>query len=282
MGFASTCRLAGLGFVVMIPLASAHTTATGEQASPVGKTPAYEVASVRENTNPMPRWNMYFTPDGVHAMDVTLLYALQEAYGIYDDERWSGGPTWIKQRRFDIEAKFDGARYPKPTLEERRAMLQQLLADRFKVAAHREPKEFPLYALVVGKDGPKIAETKPEELHESPVYGAMCTITRGGRGFVEMHGCTTAQLADALTGSGRNDLGRRVVDQTGLTGRYTVALQWTPLDATNAAAGAPSPPDASGPSIFTAVKEQLGLELRPIKGPIDTMVIDRAELPTAN
>jgi uncharacterized protein (TIGR03435 family) len=282
MSFLRWSEFAGFGFLVAVTMAAAQATVTaGQAASTTEKAPRYEVASVKENTNPNPRWNMYFTADGVHAMDVTLLWALHEAYGIYDGELWSGGPTWLNQKRFDIEAKYDVTQYPNLTREQRMEMLQQLLADRFKLVVHKEPKEFPLYALVIAKDGPRMEETKPEDLQRSPMYGVMCV--GGGRGAtMNLKGCTMKQFANDLSGYGPTDLGRRVVDQTGLTGYYTLALHWAPINASNPSAADANAPDAAGPSIFTAVKEQLGLELKPTKGPIDTMVIDHAEMPTEN
>jgi uncharacterized protein (TIGR03435 family) len=269
-------------FAITASLAIAHCRLLAQAlATPTG-IPTYEVASIRQNTNPNPAWSMGFTADGVRAKDVTLLWALHEAYGIYDGDRWSGGPVWLDKARFDIEAKYDVSKYPSLTREQRQAMLQQLLADRFKVVVHHESKEFPLYALVAEKDGQKFEETKTEDLRKSPVYGVMCMNAGGRRGTIEMHGCTTTQFANNLSGYGRLDLGRKVVDQTGLTGYYTFALHWAPVDATNPSSTDLSAPEPSGPSIFTAVKEQLGLELKPIKGPLDTIVIDHAEMPTEN
>jgi uncharacterized protein (TIGR03435 family) len=282
MGYAHAQGLAVFVVILASSTATAQSGSTPIQiTSPAVKTPVYEVASVRENTNPNPRWNMSFTPDGVHATDVTLMWALHEAYGILDDELWSGGPGWINQKRFDIDAKFDITQYPNLTRQERMEMLQQLLADRFKLVVHHEAKEFPLYALVIAKDGPNVAETKPEDLRTNPVYGVMCTNKAGHRGHMEMSGCTLAQFAGNLSGYARNDLGRRVIDETGLTGHYTIALTWSPVD-TNPASTEVSATDASGGSIFTAVKEQLGLELKPINGPLDTIVIDHVEMPSEN
>jgi len=269
-------------FVILVALAIAHFPLYPQTAFTPASTPAYEVASVRQNLNPNPAWSMSFTYDGVRAKDVTLLWALHEAYGIYDSDLWSGGPAWLDKARFDIEAKYDVSKYPIVTLEQRQAMLQQLLADRFKVVVHHEAKEFPVYALVVARHGPKFEETKPEDLRKNPVYGVMCMHTGGHRGAIEMHGCTMTQFANALGGNGRFDLGRKVVDQTGLPGYYTFALHWAPADTPNPSSTGLSAPDPSGPSIFTAVKEQLGLELKPIKAPLDTIVIDHAETPSAN
>jgi uncharacterized protein (TIGR03435 family) len=282
MGFARSCELAGFGLAFAFSVAAAQAPATG-QAAPEGKAPVYEVASVRQNTNPNPRWNMSFTPDGLHAVDITLLWAMGEAYGMPDLSLITGGPAWVDQKRFDIEAKFDVSEYPNPTPERRLEMLQQLLADRFKLAVHREAKESPLYALVVTRGGAKVEETRPEEIQRSRLTGLpVCHVTASRRGSVGLKGCTSADLANLLYGVAKSDLGRRVVDQTGLKGRYTVELHWAPVNTANPTDAASGASDASGPSIFTAVKEQLGLELKPTKGPVDTLVIDHAELPTEN
>jgi uncharacterized protein (TIGR03435 family) len=239
--------------------------------------PQFDVASVRQNLTPEPRWRMSFTDDGVSAQDVTLFYAIEEAYGLYDEQLWAGIPPWIKEKRFDIEARYDVEKYPKITFEQRKAMLQQFLAERFKLAAHHEQKEFPLYALAIAKGGPKFEETKPEDLHIGS-YGPRCDVLRSKMGLTEMKGCSMEQLAHHLTGWTRNDLGRTIVDHTGLTGRYNFSLKWTQ--------DTPSPSSTldtgGGPSIFTALQEQLGLQLRPEKGPLDTIVIDHVEMPTEN
>jgi uncharacterized protein (TIGR03435 family) len=271
----------GLGCSMMFaqsaPVRSTSSpAAVPDSASALG--PRFDVASVRQNLTPEPRWRMSFTDDGVSAKDVTLFYAIEEAYGLYDEQFWSGIPPWITQKRFDIEAKYDVEKYPHIALEQRRAMLQQLLAERFKLVVHHQPKEFPLYALRIAKGGPRFEETKPEDLKISSAYGPMCQVLRSKMGLTEMKGCSMAQLAQNLTGWTRNDLGRTIVDHTGLAGRYNFSLNWTP-DTT-------PPPNSldggGGPSIFTAVQEQLGLLLRPEQGPLDTIVIDHVEMPTGN
>jgi uncharacterized protein (TIGR03435 family) len=271
-----------LVLVIIADLAIAHCPLLAQTAAtPVGN-PKFEVASIRQNNNPNPGWQMYFTADGVHATDVTLLWALHQAYGINDSDLWSGGPAWLDKTRFDIEAKYDVSQYPNLTPEQRQAMLQQLLADRFKVIVHHEQKEVPLYALAIAKSGAKVEKTKEEDLRKSPEYGVMCVRGKGSKGGIKLQGCTMTQFASNLSGYARNDLGRRVVDQTGLAGYYTIALHWSPVDMTNPSTTDLSASETSGPSIFTAVKEQLGMELKPIKGPLDTIVIDHAEMPSEN
>ena len=271
----------GLGFPMMFAQSSpakSNSAPAAVRDSGSAFVPRFDVASVRQNLTPEPSWRMSFTDNGVSAKDVTLLYAVEEAYALYDEQFWSGIPPWIRDKRFDIEAKYDVEKYPHISLEQRRAMLQQLLADRFKLVVHHKQKEFPLYALTIAKGGPKLKETKPEDLHVSSTYGPMCQVLRSKMGSTEMKGCSMEQLAHNLTGWTRDDLGRTIVDHTGLTGRYSFSLTWAPdtLPPSNSL-------DAGGsPSIFTAVQEQLGLLLRPEKGPLNTIVIDHVEMPSEN
>ncbi len=267
------------------PLSFAQSAANAAAAGP-----AFEVASIRQNMNPNPRWHLRLTPDGVDAEDVTLQYVIREAYRVHDDRLWSGGPVWLNQRRFDIRAKFDLSEYPHPSLEERLAMLRQLLADRFKLVVHHETKEFPLYELVVAKRGPKIDESKPQEIEHTGLDGrALCLRVRPSKpGGAAFQGCSMKDLASMLTQIPA--VGRAVVDNTGLTARYTFELYWRRSENPStsiSSASVPSAsisiaPDMSLPSIFTALKEQLGLELKPTKGPLDTIVIDHVEMPTPN
>jgi uncharacterized protein (TIGR03435 family) len=228
---------------------------------------------------------MEFTPDGFTARGVMLRQVIQEAYGVYEEDRMYGGPDWLISEKFDVEAKIDSADaagFRDFTLEQRRLMLQKLLADRFGLAVHHETKELPVYALVVAKNGPKLQESKPDTIYHSQIKGIDGLVTRSGRGHLEAQGLSMTNLANLLHFS----LGRTVVDETGLKGRYDLSLQWTPDDV---AASMPKPADqevaasdSSGPSIFTAVQKQLGLKLEPTKSPLDTIVIDRAEHPSEN
>jgi hypothetical protein len=126
------------GFKVAAQEASATTVSPSSATANLSSdlTPRYDVASIRQDLNPHPSWRMNFTSDGVSAKDVTLFYAIEEAYGFYDDELWSAVPSWTMQTRFDVEAKYDMEKYPHVTLEQRNGMLQQLLAERFKLIVH--------------------------------------------------------------------------------------------------------------------------------------------------
>jgi uncharacterized protein (TIGR03435 family) len=149
-------------------------------------------------------------------------------------------------------------------------MLQAVLAERFQMKVHQEDREAPIYALIVAKNGSKLKEATEAGADSLNVE----------RGQIIGHSLSLQELAKGLTGG---NTGRVVVDRTGLTGKYDFTLTWTPDQG-----AAPPGPDGGatenvpGPSIFTAIQEQLGLKLEPAKGPVKTLVIDHIERPSAN
>jgi uncharacterized protein (TIGR03435 family) len=149
-------------------------------------------------------------------------------------------------------------------------MIQQLLADQFKLVAHTETRQLPVYALVVAnpKTGPKIQPAK--DLNRSISLN---------NGQIKAEGITLEDLAQKLTRSLSDVLGRVVIDQTGLTGRYDLTLKWTSDMTTSTTPN--SEPDAP-PDIFTAIQEQLGLKLESTKAPVPVLVIDHVEMPSEN
>lgn len=202
------------------------------------------------------------------AKNVNVKFLIQQAYGVRDFQI-TGGPGWITTERFDIDAKADGAETP----EQRKPLMQALLKDRFKLEFHNETKDLPMYSLVVAKSGSK--------LKEAPAGGQGPQI-RMGRGMINGQGMNMQLLSMQLS----NQLGRSVTDKTGLTGNYEVKLEWTP----DPSEGGPRPPgaegappvDTAGPTIFTALQEQLGLKLESQKGPVEMIVVDKIEKPTEN
>jgi len=205
-----------------------------------------------------------------------------QAYGI-PEPRILGGPKWLTSERFDIEAKADSSTVDQlRTLgrEQRKlqtqAMFQQLLADRFKLTVHWETRELPVYALVVAKNGPGRHESKESD-------GSSNTSTSSGQ--FTARGISMVEMALTLTQELSRELGRVVIDKTGIAGRYDVTLKWTPDTGTapvnSGTEGIASSPD-SGPSIFTAIQEQLGLKLESAKGPVQVLVIDHVEMPSSN
>ena len=181
----------------------------------------------------------------------------------------TGGPRWISSERYDITAKAE-ADYDKLTVDNMRPLIRSLLANRFQLVIHRETKELPVYALVVAKSGAKLQVNAGAPGPQ--VNGARGQLT-GKKGNMSLF---VAQLASRV--------GRTVVDQTGLKGEYDYTLQWTPDPGRLPAPGLDAPPtaDQNGPSIFTALQEQLGLRLESTKGPVETIVIDHAERASEN
>ena len=236
-------------------------------------------------------------------MLITWAYRLQ-------NYQLGGGPGWIKSDTFDIEARPDlGALTP----DQMSQMVQLLLADRFQLKSHRETREGSVYALVVGKDGPKMKRSldqspfggqrgrggvpepgdagrgargpiafdgpPPERGGGPPPIGG----TRMAPGFVEANGVSIAMLAGMLA----QQLGRSVLDKTNLQGFFDISLEWaTDPNFTGPGPGGVRGPDigvsTTGPSLFTAVEEQLGLRLESAKGPIETLVIDSVQRPSQN
>jgi uncharacterized protein (TIGR03435 family) len=236
--------------------------------------PAFEVASVRPNRSGERGERRDFPAGRFTAASASVKYLLKTAYRV-EDFQISGAPGWFDSDRFDIEAKASG----NPPRAQVLSMLQSLLADRFKLVLHRETRELPVYELVLAKSGPKFKERAcvGQPGPDNPCGGFTVSLVRG-----ELMGrvVPTGDLAEALT----TLLNRTVLDKTTLTGNYGFDLHWTPDGSTIHGPGDPDAPspDPNGPSIFTAVREQLGLELKSGKGPVEILVIDHAEKPDAN
>jgi uncharacterized protein (TIGR03435 family) len=241
------------------------------------RTMTFSVATIKPSVSR--GWRLSPTDTGYVATGVTLLKMTHEAYGIYDLSRVAGGPSWIDSDKFDIVAKIDDvdlAGYRTSSIEQKHQMFLKLLEDRFKLVAHHQTKEFPVYELTVAKGGPKLQDetaVEAQDLEAKGIAGALVVQSRNG--VFEVVGETAAGLAGYL--SERLDVGRIVIDKTGLTGHYhlTLLTSSAPLTASTAIAG-----DDVGPSIFNALQNQLGLKLEPGTAMIDTIVIDSAEMPT--
>jgi bla regulator protein BlaR1 len=226
--------------------------------------------------------------------NITVRNLVTSAYNVFDFQI-SGGPSWISSERYDILAKparpeGDTSSQVLPTnaadmtddqrkvlQEQLRQRMQALLADRFNLAIHKESREEQVYALVAGKDGPKLLETK----EGTPEAGRMMM----GMGLLNGRGVALQTVADVLS----TQIGRPVRDETGLHGRYDIRLEWTPdpglggpLGAAPPGGGGPPPSDPDKPSLFAAIQEQLGLRLVSRRVPVEIIVIDRVERPSEN
>jgi uncharacterized protein (TIGR03435 family) len=231
---------------------------------------AFEVASIKPSQDPPGASSGITTTTGrISARNVTLKRCMRGAYAI-EEPRILGGMKWLDDARYNIEAKAAG---PAGDSDLAR-MLQSLLAERFKLAFHREQRALSGYALVLGKGGLK---AKPSE----PDAGSR---TSSRWGSIEAAGCDMAHLALKLS----EVLHLPVADFTGVPGEFDFKLEWTSDDmqATPPSAGdkpaAVVPEAASGLSIFTALPEQLGLKLESRKVPAEVLVIDHAEKPSEN
>ena len=250
--------------------------------------PAFEVASIRPD-DPGSMSNMLrarFTADSYTAEHFSLQMLIKSAYGV-DDNQITGAPKWSSSQRFGIEAKMDSdttAALSKLSGDQlqlaHRQMLQALLADRFKLALHTETKDLPVFVLVIAKGGPKIHEAKSGDTYANGVknaggeaIGPHMAMMRLGGGRIEAQGVPMDSLANGLA----QQLGRKVLDKTGLKGNYDYTLEWTPDQG-----HAETTEDSSGPSIFTAIQEQLGLKLESRTAPVDILVIDHVEMPSPN
>lgn len=241
--------------------------------------PISYVASVKPNAAIDARTLSEYSPGGRYtATAVTVASLLRIAYRI-QPYQLVGAPDWISTRRYDIAVKVETT--PAPTQQ---ALLRTLLKDRFKLAVHNETRELPILALVVarsdGKLGPQLTRSTFDCAaymagpHGPPEPGRTpnCA-TRIGPAALSGKAISMTQLAVSLAPF----VSRFTVDQTGLTGGFDVELTWVPdqvlPDATS---------DTSGPSIFSAIQEQLGLKLVSGKGPVAVLVVDHLEEPSAN
>jgi bla regulator protein BlaR1 len=246
-------------------------------------TPDFVSVSIKANRSGDSRSRPMTMADGrLRATNQPLRDLIRSSYGAQVE----GGPDWLASGRFDIEARAEG----NPTRTQLNAMLRKLLADRFHLVAHTDTRTVPVYALVLARSdgalGPQIrpsACTGGETPSVVPVVPRLvdpnndlealspppCGVVRTRRGTLVARGVTMEGLA---MGGLSTILDRKVVDRTGLTGRYDLNAGWTP---------APGPPKPAGvgPATFTALDEQLGLKLDAAEGPITVVVIDRVERP---
>ncbi len=231
------------------------------------RTAGYEVSSIRPNKT----GDLIFriTPVGNRfiARDVSLFTLVQWAYNL-QQSRIRGAGSWTKSERFDIDATA-----PKPlSNDQHRLMLRPLLADRFRLETRWETKRMPVYELSTIRGASKL---KKSTCSGAPSFENPCGTFGGSLGTITGRAATLDVLAQALSGI----LGREVLNKTGTPGTYDFNLSWTP----DTAVGAGNP-DVNGDdlSIFTAVREQLGMTLTPTIGPVEILVIVDARRPSAN
>ena len=228
-------------------------------ASAQSPTPAFEVASIKPNASGSLNANAArVAGDRYRAENVSLISLLRVAYAVQEFQI-AGHPAWANVERFDIDAKMEAG----ANSRDWPLMLQRLLADRFKLAVRRESREGPIYTLVVGSTGPRLTAAEPSK-STSPGGDFSASPTQ-----IIGTGVSMGEFAMRLSRS----IGVTVVDRTGLAGAFDLKLTW-PMDDQFVGRGA-----SASPTIFTAIQEQLGLRLQAARGPVEMLVVDRAERP---
>jgi uncharacterized protein (TIGR03435 family) len=265
-------------------------------AQPPSPTQQFDVATMKlNNSGANTSFNRIMPGGRLSSENAPLRALIVSAYEVRFSQL-SGGPSWLDSAHYDIEARGQLKPGIKVT-NQINLMLQALLADRLKLKIHKETKEMPIYALTVAKNGPKLQASQDDPCfdpiggQEPPIADLASGRIRPCGGFSNAPGqmlgsrVTMAKFASSLSAKA----GRTVVDRTGLTGTYELALKWARDDsATPPTPDVPDAPasatfDGQGPSIFTALQEQLGLRLEAEKGPVEILVIDHVEkTPTPN
>ena len=240
-------------------------------------TPVFDVAAIHlHQPEPHEHNSIWSSPSDGHfkASNISVVMLINWAYEM-PEARILGAPGWAANTMFNIDAEAN------PSVDEqlhgltsdagrelKEKMAQALLADRFKLVAHIETRELPIYELVVAKGGAKLGAIEQTDSF----------VNRWNNRIEVQTSNSVASFAEELS----KDAGRPVVDKTGIAGRYDLKLQWTPDDRVSSASSSDSVDAKSAPSLFTALQEQLGLKLEPAKGPVQVLVIDHVEMPTEN
>ena len=275
--------------------------------------PEFEVSSIRlddPNETMNHQVKMMFESDGYSATHVTLRMLLADMYGI-DGDQILGTPSWAGSDEYDIKARIDSSSFEilqKLNDDQRKLarqhMLQTLLESRFQLKFHYETKEMPVYSLVIARHGSKLREAVPGETYANGVknFGGVPLGPQfvdysftGGKVVMIGQDASLDMLISRLTQKAvALQLNRKIVDNTGLTGKYDFELNfkvpWPPgaAQGLEGAEGAShdvdndTPSDSTELSLFTALQEQLGLKLEPTKGPVKVIVVDHLEKPSMN
>lgn len=231
----------------------------------------FEVAAIKPSKPGDGNHNWDDSNDRVSIENYTLRRMISVAYGLKSESQVLGGPKWIDRQAFDIAAKIDDEDVAKMGKmnhddrgQERALMLRSLLADRFGLKVSRGVRKLPVFALVVTKSGAKIMPSPQQNNRSSDFSGYNGSVT-----------ATNLSMDDFAHDLGiLDEVGSRVVlNRTGLTGDFDFKMKFTRDH------GEGIPPDAQYPGLFTALKEQLGLELKPEKAPVPVVIVDSASEP---
>jgi uncharacterized protein (TIGR03435 family) len=236
---------------------------------------AFEVATIKPVESDA-KSGRFITMQGTNRFvekDYTLKLLIAAAYDL-NPRTISGGPPWIASDHYDILAVTPGD--VRPSHDEQMSMLRSLLTDRFKLTFHREPKVFSIYELEIAKSGPKLKESATAS-DEPAVVGPGVVYPQ--RVVLPGRNATMGNFVSLLQ---RAILDRPVVDKTGLSGRYDFDLEWAPDEAQFGGDVPPASAAATSPPLFEAIQQELGLRLEATRGPVEALVVDKAERPSPN
>jgi uncharacterized protein (TIGR03435 family) len=258
--------------------AAPASTGTAVTTDPCASAPqaAFDVATVKPSTQPSGNSSINTHPDSL-AADGSVSRMIQFACNLHEFQL-SGGPDWVNTATWEVVAKVDQPPADWPNLNSdtrdniQRQRLQAVLAQRFALKCHFETKDLPVDNLVLAKSGSKLTPTPADGAKK----GGFSSYGNNGKNRMQANGIAI----DALVAHLSQSLGRTVIDKTGLTGLYDLTLTFT----SDADAASPSSHNdsASGPTLFTALEEQLGLKLESSRGPVPILVIDSITRPSEN
>jgi bla regulator protein blaR1 len=270
--------------IALFIVAIVSAAVVAPRAQEASERPRFEVASIKPNVSNDGRVSVGASGSRYTATGVSLALLIRNAYRVQEFQI-IGAPSWAESDRFDIVATMPAESNPAPVgpgaLSRQALMMQALLEERFHLVVRKETRDMPVYALVTARAdrafGPSLRRST-DSTNSSTV----------APGSIRLRGQTMAQFATALsflTNTG-SSLGRLIVDRTGLEGNYDVDLHFTPDRIPNFGPGGPPqglpPIDPDAASIYAAMREQLGLKLDAQRAPVDVIVVDRVEKPTAD
>lgn len=234
--------------------------------------PSFDAVTIKPSRPNTP--GKLFTVRGreVLAINTTLSDILTLAFSLHP-KQIINAPSWMEEDHYDVTGTPDTP--GQPNIDQMRVLFQKMVADRFQLKFHRDKKELAVYALTVGKGGPKLTKSTADPNNTpSLAFTRLGTLPARNASMAEFAGVMQMAVTD-----------KPIVDQTGLTGKWDFTLNWTP-DATQfigLGGGNAPPPDPDGPpDLFTAIQQQLGLKLESTKAPADVFVIDKVEKPSEN
>ena len=292
--FPHLLRVAMVTFLVACGPVAAHQDYKTSIQSTDELLPSFEVASIKPNRSGRADVSTNWGADTCVVKNVTAKRLIAMAYGVMEKDQIAEAPGWTESDRYDINAKIEDSMTEKMRRlpldqqgEQFRLLVRSLLEDRFQLRVSHATKDLPVFALVVAKNGPKLAPTTLPP--DDPANTRMRTprfLRTPASGQLVARG----QAIVALLGMLSREVGGHVVlDETGLKGEFDFKLQWTPETSspTLATEGsqtslAASPSETSAPSIFTALQEQLGLKLESRKAPRDVIVVTQIKKPSEN